>query len=151
MTGSTIDTPTTLTVAHVLAAKSGDVTGHRGVATVSPDVSLQDLLDLIVHHDVGALVVSRDGETVLGIVSERDVIRRLQVGRAVLGLQVAAVMTEVVHTCTRDTPVDQAARLMTVNRVRHLPVIEEDRLVGIVSMGDVVAHWLDTRGEVPAS
>ncbi|MFC6153817.1 CBS domain-containing protein [Nocardioides yefusunii] len=134
MTSSTID------VGQVLSTKTSGT-----VATVSPDVSLQDLLDLLVHHDVGALVVSRDGETVLGIVSERDVIRRLQVGRAVLGLQVAAVMTEAVHTCELSTPLEQAARLMTVHRVRHLPVMEDGKLAGIVSMGDVVAHWLDNR------
>jgi len=88
---------------------------------------------------IGALVVSSDGATIEGIVSERDIVRRLHTdGTSALGLAVAEVMTAEVATCTPDHDVDALMALMTEARIRHVPVTVADRLVGIVSIGDVV-------------
>nr|WP_246283910.1 CBS domain-containing protein [Nocardioides perillae] len=115
----------------------------REVVTVSPDAGVRDLLTLLAEHDVGALVVSRDGRRVEGIVSERDVVRHLHRDGTVVHNTVAAIMTADVHTCPPDTPVDDLMRTMTARRVRHVPVVDDGLLVGIVSIGDVVKSRID--------
>ena len=123
-----------------------DVLRSKGdqVVTVSPDHTVRELLDLLAEHGVGALVVSTDGTSVDGIVSERDVVRRLQQrGAELLAAAVSEIMTAQVHTCPPDTDLDDLMRLMTDRRFRHVPVTEESRLVGIVSIGDVVKHKID--------
>jgi CBS domain-containing protein len=113
------------------------------VVTIAPDASVRDLLALLAEHNVGAVVVSSDGETVDGIVSERDVVRRLHADEGVLGGAVTAIMTSDVETCQPDTPVDDLRVLMTERRIRHVPVVTDGRLIGIISIGDVVKSSLD--------
>ena len=114
------------------------------VATVDPGASVRDALALLAARRIGALVVSTDGRTVQGIVSERDVARGLhERGAALLADPVSAVMTAEVHSCGPDSSVHDLARLMTDRRVRHVPVVEDGALVGIVSIGDVVKARLD--------
>jgi CBS domain-containing protein len=115
------------------------------VVTVSPEASVRELLQLLAEHNIGALVVSNDGESVDGIVSERDVVRRLagSAGDAVLDGTVSAIMTSDVQTCDPHTPVDELRTLMTERRIRHVPVVSGGKLTGIISIGDVVKSSLD--------
>jgi CBS domain-containing protein len=114
------------------------------VVTVKPEQPVTQLLDLLAEYKVGALVVSSDGVTVAGIVSERDVVRRLQeIGPELLQGPVRDIMTKQVHSCPPDTDLDELMRVMTTGRFRHVPVIENDRLVGIISIGDVVKQRMD--------
>ncbi|HZT64988.1 MAG TPA: CBS domain-containing protein [Acidimicrobiales bacterium] len=122
----------------LLERKSGKV------ATVRPEASVTEALGLLAEHNIGALVVSTDGSKVDGIVSERDVVRRLQdTGPQILSGQVSAIMSSEVHTCAPSAEVDSLVELMTTRRIRHVPVVEDDRLVGIVSIGDVVKSRMD--------
>ena len=114
------------------------------VVTVEPSASVRDALALLAHHRIGALVVSSGDGAVDGIVSERDVVRGLHdVGPSVLEEPVSALMTAEVHTCPPGASVHDLARTMTDHRVRHVPVTQEGRLLGIVSIGDVVKARLD--------
>ena len=108
------------------------------VVTITPDATVRELVDLLAEHNVGALVVSADGTSVDGIVSERDVVRRLREAPDLLDLTVDSIMTEAVHRCTPDQPVTDLMVLMTDHRIRHVPVVEDNRLIGIISIGDVV-------------
>lgn len=120
-----------------------DILRHKGsgVQTVRGDATVADLLARLSNHNVGALVVSDDGETVAGIVSERDVVRRLHVeGANILHHRVRDIMTSDVATCGPAHAVDDLMRLMTERRIRHVPVLVDGRLAGIVSIGDVVLH-----------
>ena len=117
--------------------------GHE-VATVDAGESVRTALALLAEHGIGALVVSADSDAVDGIVSERDVVRALHAsGPGVLDGPVSALMTAEVRTCVRTASVHDLARLMTEHRVRHVPVVEDGRLLGIVSIGDVVKARLD--------
>ena len=118
-----------------------DVLAHKGhdVVTVRPDATCRDLLALLARHNIGAVVVSSDGTTVEGIASERDVVRRLnEHGAAILDAPVSQIATLVVATCGPDDPLDELRETMTLRRIRHIPVVAEGRLIGIVSIGDVV-------------
>ena len=119
----------------VLAGKQS-----KDVITISPDATVRDLIALLAEHNVGALVVSVDGSSVDGIVSERDVVRRLHDDEAVLGLSVSSIMTADVETCTLEQSVNDLMQIMTARRFRHLPVVADGKLTGIVSIGDVVKH-----------
>ena len=110
------------------------------VVTVPPGATVRELIALLAEHNVGALVVSSDGTTVDGIVSERDVVRRLHDDPGVLDATVESIMTGSVHTCAPDDTLDEMMSVMTERRIRHVPVCEGDRLVGIISIGDVVKH-----------
>lgn len=110
-----------------------------GVTTVRPDATCRQLLALLAEHNIGAAVVSLDGSTVDGIVSERDVVRRLHDrGDAILDGPVSDIAVLQVSTCGLDDHVDELQETMTRRRIRHLPVVEGGRLVGIVSIGDIV-------------
>jgi CBS domain-containing protein len=116
----------------------------REVATVDGGESVRTALELLARHGVGALVVSSDGRHIDGIVSERDVARGLhERGAALLTDPVSSVMTAEVHTCGPDAGVHELARTMTDRRVRHVPIVEDGVLAGIVSIGDVVKARLD--------
>ena len=111
------------------------------VATVSPETTVAEALTSLADHGVGALVVSGDGSTVAGIISERDIVRALAVqGADTLDHPVRRLMTETVITCTRQDTVDSQMANMTEQRVRHVPVVEDEVLTGIISIGDVVKH-----------
>jgi CBS domain-containing protein len=123
-----------------------DVLRRKGaeVITVPPGESVRTLLALLARHGVGALVVSRDGRHVDGIVSERDVVRRLHTdGAQLLDEPVSEIMTTVVHSCEPSALVTDLMRTMTDQRVRHIPVIVDGELAGIVSIGDVVKHRIE--------
>jgi CBS domain-containing protein len=120
--------------------KINDVLRGKGnqVVTISPEATVTELLALLAEHNVGALVVSADGSTVAGIVSERDIVRLLNRTPEAGDVRVSAIMTEQVHTCGPDDLVDNLMRLMTDRRIRHVPVVTDGALSGIVSIGDVV-------------
>jgi CBS domain-containing protein len=125
-------------IRQLLRRKGGDV------ATVDATASVSTALALLVERRVGALVVSADGRRVDGIVSERDVVRALhERGAGLLAEPVSSVMTAEVHTCLPAAGVEELARTMTEHRVRHVPVVQDGALVGIVSIGDVVKARLD--------
>jgi CBS domain-containing protein len=108
------------------------------VATVSPTTSVTELLGVLSKYNIGATVVT-DGDNVVGIVSERDIVRRLQEqGAELLGVAVGEIMTRSVVTCSPMDSVDSLAATMTERRIRHMPVVTDGRLIGIVSIGDVV-------------
>lgn len=117
-----------------------DVLRNKGAAvvTINPDATVAELLAGLARHNIGAMVVAApDG--VAGIVSERDVVRQLHThGASVLSRPVSKIMTAVVSTCSKNDTVDSISVLMTENRVRHVPVLEDGKLIGIVSIGDVV-------------
>ncbi len=109
--------------------------------TVRPADSIQDLAERLVKERVGVMLVSEDGNAVLGIISERDVVRGLATRGSKVGQYVVAdFMTRDVISCAPQDKVSDVARIMTTRRIRHLPVVEEGRLVGLVSIGDVLKH-----------
>ncbi|MDT5007214.1 MAG: hypothetical protein QOJ24_4390 [Mycobacterium sp.] len=122
-----------------------DVLRTKGaaVATITPETSVSGLLNELAMNNIGAMVVvSADG--VVGIVSERDVVRKLhEHGVELLRLPVSAIMTTMVATCSPTDTVDHLTALMTTKRVRHIPVVENERLVGIVSIGDIVKQRME--------
>lgn len=123
-----------------------DVLRRKGdfVATVPPDTTVGELLARLGEHNVGALVVSDDGQTVAGIVSERDVARAMQTGGArLLDVAVREIMTVDVTVAEPGDTVERLMRVMTENRIRHVPVLEGGRLAGIISIGDVVKSRMD--------
>jgi CBS domain-containing protein len=108
------------------------------VVSMSPDDHVEQLVAALTERGIGAVVVS-EGDRVTGIASERDVVRALAAhGADALALRLADVMTSPVLTCSSDDSVDSVAAMMTERRVRHLPVLDDGRLIGIVSIGDVV-------------
>jgi CBS domain-containing protein len=117
-----------------------DVLRNKGstVVTASPETTVTELLAGLARHNIGAMVVAGpDG--LVGIVSERDVVRKLhERGASLLDRPVSEIMTTVVATCTPRDNVDELSVLMTQHRVRHVPVLDDGRLAGIVSIGDVV-------------
>ncbi|HZG90408.1 MAG TPA: CBS domain-containing protein [Pseudonocardia sp.] len=122
-----------------------DVLRNKGneVATVGPDATVAELVGVLDEHNVGALPVVEDGR-LIGIVSERDVVRRLHVeGPALLGCRVADIMSTSVTTCSPGDGVTDLARIMTTRRFRHMPVVADDALIGIVSIGDLVKARID--------
>lgn len=114
---------------------------HAGseVVTIPPDGLVRELLAALAEQRIGAVVVT-DGDEVCGIVSERDVVRNLHTrGGDVLDVEVGEIMTRQLYTCGPGDDVDTIAGTMTERRIRHMPVIEDGRLVGLVSIGDVVS------------
>lgn len=122
-----------MTVACILAEK-GD-----SVVTIAPERTLDEAIHLLAEKGIGAIVVSRGGREVAGILSERDIMRALaQHGGGAFDQPIARFMTEKVTTCTRHTSVEDVMETMTNGRFRHLPVCEDGLLVGLVSIGDIV-------------
>jgi CBS domain-containing protein len=123
-----------------------DILRSKGssVATVAPSVTLSDLIGELARYNVGALPVVDDDGQLIGIVSERDVVRQLHAhGPDVLRARVAEFMTAGVITCAPGDKVAELARVMTDGRFRHLPVVENGTLAGIVSIGDLVKARID--------
>jgi len=117
-----------------------DVLHAKGfaVVTVEPKTTITALLAQLAEHNVGAAVVL-DGDRIAGIVSERDIVRQLHTrGHAMLELAVGEIMTRAVRTCAPEDTLDSVSLTMTELRARHLPVLVDGRLAGIVSIGDVV-------------
>ncbi len=125
-------------VAAILKAKGASV------ATTPPDETVSTIVWELRSKNIGALVISEDGITVLGLIAERDIIHGLaEHGARLLGLRASQLMTQPVLTCAREDSVTTVMALMTRHRVRHIPVVEDGKLRGIVSIGDVVKHRLD--------
>ena len=124
-------------VESILKEKGGDV------QTIRPDRDIATAVDKLRQGNVGALVVSSDGHTVEGILSERDVVRGLaKHGGAALQLAVKDLMTAKVTACGPEDSISHLMQLMTTRRIRHIPVVHEGRLAGIISIGDVVKSRL---------
>lgn len=122
------------------------ILSHKGstVATIAPERPVAEAADHLRMRGVGALVVSSDGRGVEGIISERDIVLRLaERGESVLHDKVADVMSREVRTCSPDDACEDLARTMTEHRHRHLPVLFDGSLVGIVSIGDIVKARLN--------
>ena len=127
-----------MTIAAILKTKGHDV------ARVPPTATVAEVAARLGARRIGAILVMDNADQLLGIVSERDVVRALpQHGAATLGMTAAQLMTQVLHTTTPQTSCLAALEQMTERRVRHLPVLDDGRLVGIVSIGDVVKRRLD--------
>jgi CBS domain-containing protein len=120
-------------ISEILRRKGGEV------ATIEPEAKVRRLLELLAEHNIGAVVVSTDGSAIEGIVSERDVVRRLhERGAGLLDDPVSSIMTATVRTCKPSDNVEDLRATMTEHRIRHVPVVRDEELVGIVSIGDVV-------------
>ncbi len=121
--------------------KISSVIAHKGdfVATVAPDSTVKALLATLAEHQIGAVVVSVDGAKIVGIASERDVVRAIfSSGPEVLEAAVSSIMSSLVATCEPGSSVEDLMIQMTEQRVRHVPVLKDGRMVGIVSIGDIV-------------
>jgi CBS domain-containing protein len=126
--------------------KVSDILKIKGsnVKTVTPDTSARELSAQLRAEQIGAMLVSGDGRTIDGIVSERDLAYAIAAhGSDVPALAVWRLMTKAVVVCSPDDTITHIMKLMTQLRVRHVPVKDGDRLVGIVSIGDVLKHRLD--------
>ena len=109
------------------------------VITVRPSATVLEVIELLKEYNLGAVVVSPDGREVSGIVTERDIVRRLLEGTDFLNGPVSAIMTTDVQTCTAQDSVQSLMTIMTERRIRHLPVVDDNgRMTGIVSIGDAV-------------
>lgn len=118
-------------------------TKGRHVHTIGPKKSLQDVVNMLVANNCGSLVVM-DNERMVGIITERDILRACSQGCELLAkIPVEARMTRDVVTCTPECDVETVMGMMTHHRVRHMPVLEEGRLVGLVSIGDIVKEQHD--------
>jgi CBS domain-containing protein len=118
-----------------------DILRHKGtgVITVDPSTTVESLVALLASERIGAVVVSADGSRVEGIVSERDVVRAVaEHGAAYASLEVGAICTRDVRVAAPEDQVDALMVVMTENRIRHLPVVVDEQLAGLVSIGDVV-------------
>ncbi len=122
-------------ISDVLKAK-----GDSDVATIRSDADVSELLALLADRRIGAVVVSDDGTAIAGIVSERDIVRRLAAKPDSLHAAVRDIMTIEVITCTPETTVEELSSEMTQHRIRHIPVVRDGAMVGLVSIGDVVKH-----------
>ncbi|GJE06546.1 MULTISPECIES: CBS domain-containing protein [Methylobacterium] len=122
-----------MTVARILAEKGSSV------VTVKSDETIDTAIHCLAKHSIGAIIVSDTEGEVTGIISERDIMRALarEAGSA-FDAPIGRFMTSNVVTCTRSTTIEEVMQTMTEGRFRHLPVVENGRLVGLISIGDVV-------------
>lgn len=124
-------------VSQILKSKAG------GIVTIAPGATLREAVDLLASRRIGAVVVSSDGKSVKGILSERDVVRELgRSGPACLESRVDSVMTRAIYGCAPGDSADSVLETMTNRRFRHMPVMEGNLMVGFISIGDVVAARL---------
>lgn len=117
--------------------------GHR-VITVTPDHTIAAVADLLASHRIGCIPVVDPGNHIVGMISERDIVRGIsQHGGAIVASRVASLMTTEITTCTPTDTVSPLMEVMTRRRIRHLPVIWDDQLHGMISIGDLVKARLD--------
>jgi CBS domain-containing protein len=132
-----------MNIQHILATKGAHVT------TIRPEQTIREALGLFIRHNIGALVVLDDAGHLIGLLSERDIIRAAPMNEAIFSQPVHEVMTRDPITAVPQDDLMSVANTMTEMRIRHLPVVDQGRLVGIVSIGDVVKTQRDQyRGEV---
>ena len=116
-----------------------DSKSQRQIITIKPADLVRTATEILAKHRIGAVIVSRDGAIVDGILSERDIVRALGTkGTAILDLQAQDLMTSVVIACHPDDTAMSVMERMTDGRFRHMPVVENDHMVGVISIGDVV-------------
>ena len=126
-----------MTVKAILSVKGGDV------ISIEPTATLETAVKMLAKHGIGALLVLGPDRRVVGILSERDIVRALgEQGADVLTQPLAQVMTRKVVTCSQTETVGTVMERMTTGKFRHVPVVEQDQMVGIISIGDVVKHRL---------
>lgn len=117
---------------------------HAEIYSISKDLTVRDAVADLAAHRVGALVVSPDGEKIDGIISERDIIREAgKGGLECFSKPVSEVMTSKIVSCVQSDTAEAALKMMTDGRFRHLPVVDGDKLVGLISIGDVVKARLN--------
>jgi CBS domain-containing protein len=127
-----------MTVKTILAAKGGDV------ITIEPTADLAAAAKLLAAHRIGAVVISGAGGRLAGILSERDIVRAVsELGASALQITVGQTMTRNVATCSQDESIASIMERMTAGKFRHMPVVEKSRLIGLVSIGDVVKQRVD--------
>ena len=115
------------------------------VHAVPPDVKVADVIEALAHHRIGAVVVTSDGTTVEGVLSERDIVAALAAqGAEALSAPARSIMSTDISTCRPDTTVEVLAATMTERRIRHVPVVVDGSLAGLVSIGDVVKNHIAT-------
>ena len=115
-----------------------------GVITTGPATTVAEVADIIARERIGAVVVTEQDNQVVGIISERDIVNGLSKrGIGLLDLPISDVMTRDVFTCATTEDVNQLRREMTNRRARHIPIVEEGKLIGIISIGDIVKNRLD--------
>jgi len=132
-----------MNVKEILAAKNSGTMGGE-VISIEPTVDLEAAAKLLSAYRIGALVILGAGGHIAGILSERDIVRAIsELGAAVLGLPVGQVMTREVITCTEEDSVATVMERMTTGKFRHMPVMASGRLMGIISIGDVVKQRVD--------
>jgi CBS domain-containing protein len=124
-------------ILNILTTKGADV------ITVGPELSIKDSLTLLVKYNIGALVVIDENNHLVGILSERDIIRRAAESADVFSLLVDQLMTKEVVVCDSKDDLMSVAHMMTEKRFRHVPVVDEGKLVGIVSIGDILKAQRD--------
>jgi len=126
-----------------------DLLRNKGVNvwSVSPETTVIDTLKMLADKEVGALMVTKDGKMV-GIVSERDFVRSIaKTGQCLLHTTVEHYMIKDVFTVSPDQPIEKCMQIMTDKRIRHLPVLENDKLTGVISIGDVVSELISNKEE----
>lgn len=117
--------------------------GSAQVFTIAPTATVQELLETLAEHNVGALIVSPDSERLLGIVSERDVVRKLRQVEHPREATVEQIMSTELHQASLEDSFGSLMATMTDHRVRHVPVLEDGRIVGVLSIGDAVKFRMD--------
>ncbi len=123
-----------------------DILSSKGtaVATIPAERTVAEAAAQLAHWSIGALLVSADGTAIEGVISERDIVRHLDlVGAALLARPVSSIMSAPVHTCAPDDTPDAVLAIMTERRVRHVPVVDRGRLAGVVSIGDIVKSRIE--------
>jgi CBS domain-containing protein len=124
-------------IGQILANKGRDIVSTR------PDATIAEVVKLLRAKRIGAVVVMDDADKLCGIISERDLARGLaDHGTKLLEMRVSQLMTSEVHTCTPDDDLEKLMKQMTEGRFRHLPVLRDGEMIGIISIGDVVKHRL---------
>ena len=130
-----------------VVVKIANIIAHKGpfVATINSSSNIAHLVDVLKRHNIGAVIVSDDGRHIVGIISERDVVRALATHTGeVSALTVADLMTKDVYTCTQEDTVEGLMQTMTEHKFRHVPVVDsEGALLAVVSIGDLVRHRLE--------
>jgi CBS domain-containing protein len=123
-----------------------DILNEKGyeVITLKPNVSVKEAVDMLAKHRIGAVVVTNDTGVIKGILSERDIVRRMaEEGPDMLSHQVSELMTANVKVCTENHSINEVMEIMTRGRFRHLPVERDGKLAGVISIGDVVKRRIE--------